>query len=82
MINMASSIDGKDEYYGRAVASSCVGDGPHQLLDIERIKPGGGELTAAIRPLKETAKRNNSCSDIICADALYAVGSFMNEVLD
>ncbi len=74
--------DGKDEYYERAVALSYVGDGPHLLLGIERIKPGEGELTVAIRLLREAASRNNRYSDIICADAYYAVAPFINEVLE
>lgn len=74
--------DGKDKYYERAVALSYVGDGPHLLLGMERIKPGEGELTTAIRLLKEVARRNNRYSDIICADAFYAVASFVNEVSD
>ncbi len=68
---------GKDEYYERAVALSYVGDGPHLLLGIERIKPGEGELTVAIRLLREAASRNNRYSDIICADAYYAVAPFI-----
>ncbi|NLB74603.1 MAG: transposase [Firmicutes bacterium] len=72
----------KDEYYEKAVALSYVGDGPHLLLGMERVRPGEGEFTAAIRLLKEAAKRNNSYSDIICADALYAAAPFINEVLE
>ncbi len=74
--------DGKDEYYERAVALSYVGDGPHLILDMERINPGEGELTAAIRMLRKANSRSNRYSDVICADALYAVAPFINEVSD
>ena len=72
----------KDEYYERAVALSYVRDGPHLLLGMERTKPGEGELTAAMRILREVSSRNNRYSDIICADVSYAVAPFINEVSD
>ena len=74
--------DGKDEYYERAVALSYTGDGPHLLLGMERIKPGEGELTAAIRILREVNSRDNRYCDIICADALCTVAPLINEVSD
>ena len=47
---------------------------------MERIKPGKGELIAAIRLLREAALRNSKYSDTVCTDALYKVAPLMGEV--
>ena len=72
--------NGATEYYERAAALSYVGAYPRLILDMERIKPGEGEVTAAIRLLGKVQHRNWRYYDIVCVDALYAQAPFINIV--
>jgi hypothetical protein len=75
------SSSGEDEFYERALAISYVGAQPRLLLAMERILPGEGEVSAAIRVLAELRLRNHRYCDILCADALYAQAPFINAVV-
>lgn len=72
--------NGAVEYYERAAVLSYIGAHPHLILDMERIEPGEGEVTAAIRLLGKAQHRNWRYCDMICADALYAQAPFINAV--
>jgi hypothetical protein len=72
--------NGAIEYYERAAVLSYIGAHPHLILDMERIEPGEGEVTAAIRLLEKTQHRNWRYCDMVCADALYARAPFINAV--
>jgi hypothetical protein len=48
---------------------------------MERILPGEGEVSAAIRVLQDLRLRNHRYCDVLCADALYAQAPFINAVV-
>ncbi len=63
--------NGAIEYYERAAVLSYIGAHPHLILDMERIEPGEGEVTAAIRLLWKTQHRNWRYCDMICPGAVH-----------
>ncbi len=75
------SSSGEEEFYERALAVSYVGAQPRLLLAMERILPGEGEVSAAIRVLQDLRLSNHRYCDIFCADALYAQAPFINAVV-
>ncbi|MDI3312436.1 MAG: hypothetical protein QJR05_13570, partial [Thermoanaerobacterium sp.] len=76
------------EYFHSAVLLQKVGGDPPVIYGVEHLKPRDGaekdegEITGAIRLLKDTAKRHGRLIDIVTADALYAKASFIHTVLD
>ena len=75
------SNSGEEEFYERALAISYIGAQPRLLLAMERILPGEGEVSAAIRVLQDLRLSNHRYCDILCADALYAQAPFINAVV-
>lgn len=73
--------NGVTEYYEMAVGLSYVGFGPRLALGIGRIRKGEGEVAAGLRLIKERDEQLGwAWCDVVCADALYASGPFINEV--
>jgi hypothetical protein len=77
-------IDGKEvtEYYHRGVICHLVG---HELavpLDVELLRPGEGEETAAKRLLKRVFSHYPRFFDVVVGDALYLDAPFINFCLD
>jgi len=63
----------KEVQYHEDIVGSCyVGRHPNLVLGIERVGRGEGEITAAMRLLKELYRRHNRYTDIITLDSLYA----------
>jgi len=74
--------NGKKERFERAVAISYVGAQPRLLIAMERVLPGEGEVSAAMRVLDKAYHRNYRYCDILCGDALYAQARFINAVVE
>jgi hypothetical protein len=70
------------EYYHRVVAAQWIGVTPPAILDLERIGPGEGEVTAARRLLERILRQHARLIDVISADALYLEAPFLQQVLD
>lgn len=77
-------VDGKltniTEYYHRAVCAYIIGTRPRIYLDIEPIKSGEGEVTAAIRLVTRLAENYGRWIDGIVADHGFAGAPFLNHV--
>jgi Transposase DDE domain len=69
------------EYYHRVVVAQWVGVTPPAVLDVERIRPGEGEVVAARRLLSRVLASAGRLIDVITADALYLEGPFIEAVL-
>lgn len=69
------------EYYHRVVVAQWVGVTPPALLDVERIRPGEGEVVAARRLLARIVATSGRLIDIVTADALYLEAPFISQVL-
>ncbi|HLI77764.1 MAG TPA: transposase [Acidobacteriaceae bacterium] len=70
------------EYYHRGVVCHLI---EHQLavpLDVELLRPGEGEETAAKRLLERVFVNYPRFFDVVCGDALYFDASFINFCLD
>ena len=76
--------DGSKElqYHEDIVGACYVGRHPNLVLGLERINRGEGEISTAMRLLKELNRRHNRYADIITLDSLYAKASIINEILD
>lgn len=59
------------EYYHRVVVCQLVGVDPPMVLDIEPIRPGEGEVTAAHRLLQRLLTACPRLVDVLTLDALY-----------
>jgi hypothetical protein len=70
------------EYYHRVVVAQWIGVTPPAILDLERIGPGEGEVTAARRLLERILRQHSRLIDVISADALYLEAPFVKQVLD
>lgn len=70
------------EYYHRVVVAQWIGVTPPAILDLERIGPGEGEVSAARRLLERILRQHSRLIDVISADALYLEAPFLNQVLD
>lgn len=70
------------EYYHRIVVAQWVGVTPPPILDLERVNPKEGEVTAARRLLERVLRQHPRLIDVICADALYLEAPFFKQVLD
>jgi hypothetical protein len=69
------------DYHENLVEAAYVGRPPNLILGIERIAPGEGEQTAAIRLLKQLQQRLCRYADIVILDSLYATAAVINEVV-
>jgi len=70
------------EYHEDIVGACYVGRHPNLVLGIERVGRGEGEITAAMRLLKDLYRRHNRYTDIITLDSLYAKAPIINEIID
>ena len=78
------TVEGQEviEYYHRGVVCHLVG---HELavpLDVELLRPGEGEETAAKRLLERVFARYGRFFDVVLGDALYLDAPFLNFCLD
>jgi len=71
----------KLQYYHRHVTLQLVGLDLTLLLDAEPIRPGEGEVAAAIRLLERVLEHYPRAFDVILGDGLYANSTFFNYVL-
>ena len=69
------------EYYHRVVVAQWVGVTPPALVDVERIRPGEGEVVAARRLVRRLFESAGRLIDVITADALYLEAPFIELVL-
>jgi Transposase DDE domain len=70
------------EYYHQGVVCHLLG---HQLavpLDVELLRPGAGEETAAKRLLQRVFANDPRFVDVVCGDALYCDAPFIHFCLD
>src|SRR6266508_3350116 len=70
------------EYYHRVVVAQWVGVTPPAILDVERVRPGEGEVVAARRLVARVMQTYGRLVDVIVADALYLEGPFIRTVRD
>lgn len=79
-----TNTDGSEEvdYHENLVGAAYVGRPPNLILGIERVAPGEGELTAALRLLKKLYQDHCRYADIITLDSLYAKAPVINEIVD
>jgi len=69
------------QYYHRVVVAQWIGVTPPGILDVERVKPGEGEVVAARRLLKRLVGAYGRLFDVISADAIYLEAPFLKDVL-
>jgi len=69
------------QYYHRHVTVQLVSRDLELLLDAEPIRPGEGELTAAIRLLDRVLEQYPRAFDVVLGDGLYANSTFFNYVV-
>ena len=69
------------EYYHRVVVAQWVGVTPPSILDVERLRPGEGEVVAARRLVARVLRTYGRLVDVITADALYLEAPFLRQVL-
>jgi hypothetical protein len=77
-------VDGQPvtEYYHQGVVCHLVGQKIALVLDVELLRPGEGEETAAKRLLKRVFAHYPRFFDIVVGDALYFDAPFINFCLD
>jgi hypothetical protein len=66
------------EYYHKYVVCQLILCPVPAIIDIEPIKPGEGELTAAKRLIKRVLKEQSRRVDVFCFDALYLDSNLLN----
>jgi len=69
------------EYYHRVVVAQWVGVTPPAIVDLERVRPGEGEVVAARRLVTRILGGAGRLIDVITADALYLEAPFIDTVL-
>ena len=69
------------QYYHRVVVAQWVGVTPPGILDVERVRPGEGEVVAARRLLARIVEAYGRLFDVVSADAIYLEAPFLKEVL-
>jgi len=76
-------VKGKEvvEYYHRGVVFYLVGFRTAIPLDVEMLRPGEGELSAAQRLLPRVVKSYGRLFQVVLADALYFNAPFFNRCL-
>jgi hypothetical protein len=77
-------IDGQPvtEYYHQGVVCHLIGQDLALVLDVELLRPGEGEETAALRLLERVFTNYPRFFDVVTADALYFNAPFLNFCLD
>ena len=69
------------EYHHRGVVFHLIGFPIAMPLDVEMVRPGEGEVTAAKRLLARVAHSYGRFFDVVLADALYCEAPFLNDCL-
>jgi len=69
------------QYYHRVVVAQWIGVTPPGILDVERVRPGEGEVVAARRLLQRIFQAHGRLVDVVSCDALYLEAPFLKEVL-
>ena len=64
------------------VGASYVGKPPNLIIGIERIAPGEGETTAALRLLDKLKSWHYYYADVVTLDSLYASAPVVNKLLE
>ncbi|NLB51769.1 MAG: transposase [Syntrophomonadaceae bacterium] len=64
------------------VGASYVGKPPNLVVGIERVAPGEGETTAALRLLDKLKSWHYYYADVVTMDSLYANAPVINKTLD
>jgi len=64
------------------VGASYVGKPPNLIIGIERINPGEGETTAAIRLLDKLKSWHYYYADVVTMDSLYAGTPIINKTIE
>ena len=78
--------DGKEvekkviEYYHKYVVCQLTSCSVPVILDLEPVRPGEGELTAAKRMIQRILKEQPRRVDVFCFDALYLDAGLLNEL--
>ena len=70
------------EYYHQGVVCHLIGQSIALVLDVELLRPGEGEETAAKRLLERVFADYPRFFDIVVGDALYFDAPFINFCLD
>ncbi len=70
------------EYYHRAVVCHLIGFDIAVPLDVELLRPGEGEITAAKRLLERVLENYGRFFDAVAGDALYLEAPFFNFCID
>jgi len=70
------------EYYHQAVVCHLIGQKLALVLDVELLRPGEGEETAAKRLLERVFTHYPRFFDVVAGDALYFDAPFINFCLD
>lgn len=70
------------EYFHRGVVCHLIGHALAIPLDVEMLRPGEGEETAAKRLLERVFLHYNRFIDVVTGDALYLDAPFINFCLD
>ena len=65
-----------EEHYHQLVVAQQVGSHPAVVLDVERVRPGEGEVTAAYRLVKRLGATYGKVIGTLVADAAYDHGPF------
>jgi hypothetical protein len=66
------------EYYHQAAVCQLIGQDPALILDVELLRPGEGEQTAALRLLERVFAAYPRLFDVVVADSLYFNAPFLN----
>lgn len=69
------------QYYHRVVVAQWIGVTPPGILDVERVRPGEGEVVAARRLLGRILKDYGRLVDVVSCDAIYLEAPFLKDVL-
>lgn len=69
------------QYYHRVVVAQWIGVRPPGILDLERVRPGEGEVGAARRLLGRLVKTYGRLIDVVSCDAIYLEAPFLRDVL-
>ena len=77
-------VDGQPvtEYYHQGVVCHLIGQNIALVLDVELLRPGEGEETAAKRLLERVFAHYPRFFDVVVGDALYFDAPFINFCLD
>jgi hypothetical protein len=70
------------QYYHRVVVAQWIGVKPPGILDLERVRPGEGEVVAARRLWSRMLLAYGRLIDVVSADAIYLEAPFLRDVLE